>query len=152
LSYMVKFEFGATRLLPRQTYYSTCTRYKTMLCKERVMPRTKHPSKGKKSTRALSIFGVAGLSLAAMPSQAMTPLQATPLGEEEITDVTLATFHIGGNENTGVNRSFLIEVRGCGGCGGHGCGGCGGHGCGGGGGARGCAAGLGCAIGRGGAI
>jgi hypothetical protein len=57
------------------------------------MSRTKHPSKGRRSKKALSVLGVAGLSLAAMPSQAMTPFQVTPLGEEDITDVTLATFH-----------------------------------------------------------
>ncbi|WP_291692520.1 hypothetical protein [Bradyrhizobium sp.] len=103
---------------------------------------------------AVPALGAAGLtfslagsaSASAMPSADTTqalnfsPTQATiTLGEEEIADVSLATFHLFDKENTG---NFVQVARGCGcrGCGGRGCGcrgcrgcrgcGCGGCGCG----------------------
>ncbi len=68
------------------------------------MSGTKRMSKGKKKT--LSVLGVAGLSivgttaattnetLAGLPLPATAPAQAFALAEEEISDVTLATFHV----------------------------------------------------------
>jgi hypothetical protein len=56
------------------------------------------------------------------------------LAEEEVSDVSLATFYVFDKENSGTVRPGVQLVRG-GGCGG---GGCGGSGCGGGGGCRGC--------------
>ena len=53
------------------------------------------------------------------------------LGEEEISDVSLATFYVFDKESTGPLPLRLARGCGGGGCGGHGCGGC--HGCGGGG-------------------
>jgi hypothetical protein len=107
------------------------------------MSQAKNVSKRKPSKKALTVLGFAGVSLAAMtggsdalmPSQGMAP-QAVPLGEEEISDVTLATFHLYDKDAVGTKRSML-ELTKCGKGGGcHGCGGrggrCGGGRCGGG--------------------
>jgi hypothetical protein len=94
-------------------------------------------------------------SLANIPPQKMAPLQVPNLGEEEISDVSLATFHFvdGESPDTLLPRVQLARGGcggGCGGCGGHGgCGGRGGcagfRGCGGCAGHGGCAAFRGCA-------
>lgn len=99
------------------------------------------------------VLGAAGLglSLVGSASASTTPTTDVPqsgnpvpnqrfvLGEEEMADVSLATFYLFDKENVG-GRGVQI-ARGCGGCGcGHGCGGC--RGCGGG--CRGCG---GCRIG-----
>ena len=131
------------------------------------MLQAKRASKGKRPSKALSVLGIAGVSLAASTGgspadippasfaeptvgsvadilwQNTAPFQLPSLDEEEISDVTLATFHLFDDENAG-NTGSGIQVAfraGCGGCGcGHGCGGgrgcggfrgCGGHGCGG---------------------
>jgi hypothetical protein len=97
----------------------------------------------------LSLFGSASgstMSTADIAQSDNTPLnQRFVLGEEEMQDVSLATFHLFDRENVG---SAIQLARGCG-CGGGGCHGCGGgcgHGCGGGGlaGCRGCGGGCGC--------
>ena len=129
------------------------------------MSQAKRPSKAKRLPRkAVSVLGIAGMSLAASSSgspadmlfgplaqstagsaedvlwQSRAPFQLPAFDEEEISDVSLATFSLFGNE-LGNSRSGveLAAFRGCG-CG-HGCGGC--RGCGGvracGGGCRGCA-------------
>jgi hypothetical protein len=128
------------------------------------MPRAKRPSKAKRFPRkAVSVLGIAGVSLAASSSgspadipfaplapptagsaedalwQNRAPFQLPAFDEEEISDVSLATFSLFdndiGNSRPGMQ---LAAFRGCG-CG-HGCGGC--RGCGGvracGGGCRGC--------------
>ncbi len=121
------------------------------------MPRTKRASRGKGSRKALTVLSVAGMSLASATNGAVAeispqgpaPLHAAPLYEEEIFDVSLATFHLFDQERAGANDPLMKYAHGgCGGCGGcHGCGGGGGcHGCGGGGGCHGCAGGMhGCA-------
>ena len=121
------------------------------------MSRTKRASRGKGSRKALTVLSVAGMSLAATTNGAVAeispqgpaPLHAAPLYEEEIFDVSLATFHLFDQERAGANDPLMKYAHGgCGGCGGcHGCGGGGGcHGCGGGGGCHGCAGGMhGCA-------
>jgi hypothetical protein len=88
---------------------------------------------------------VNGAAAAMLPAGAA----ATPLAEEEISDVTLATFHLYDKENAGVNRSPLLQLTrcGCGRCGGRGCR-CGGRGCRCGG--RGCRCRGGCGCGCGG--
>lgn len=139
------------------------------------MSRTKQASKSKKRTHAVPVIGAAGLfSLAGgvgiaaastggpaadLPLQKVTPNHEIILGEEELSDVSLATFYIIDKENAAAVKSGIRVARGCGGCGGcghggcgHGCGGgCGGHGCGGGcgGGCR-CGGWWGCAGGCGG--
>ena len=108
------------------------------------MSQAKRASKGKRPSKAVSVLGIAGASLAAstggsladvpvadLPSQNTAPFQFITLGEEEISDVSLATFHLFDKEGLGTPRSGIIQLA-RGGCGcGHGCGGCG-HGCGGG--------------------
>jgi hypothetical protein len=110
------------------------------------MPRVKQASKQKRRNKGASgkVVGAAGLSLSlvggasasTMPtpdiprSDKTSPNQRFVLGEEEMADVSLATFHLFDRENVG---SGIQLARGCGGCGCRGCGGCGGcRGCGGG--------------------
>jgi hypothetical protein len=126
------------------------------------MMRTKQASKRKSRafrprSAVLPVLGAAGLSLAMASNTSATvpatnlPFQGTgprvTLSEEEISDVSLATFYVFDRENDARPPQDLILARGgCGGgCGGHGCGGgCGGRGCGSGCGGRGCG-GHGCA-------
>ena len=118
------------------------------------MPRVKQASTQKRTTKAaaVKVLGAAGLglSLAGSASASAIPAADTPqsdktspnhrlvLGEEEMADVSLATFYLFDRENVG---SGVQLARGCGGCGG--CRGCGGgcRGCGGG--CRGCGGGFG---------
>ncbi|MET4423254.1 hypothetical protein ABIB87_005414 [Bradyrhizobium sp. JR18.2] len=121
------------------------------------MPRVKQASKQKRTAKITTVkaLGAAGLGLslagsasastmpaADIPQSNTSPNQRFFLGEEEMADVSLATFHLFDRENFG---SGVQLARGCGGCGcGHGGGGCGGgRGCGGGGfvGGRGCGGG-----------
>ena len=112
------------------------------------MPRVKRASKQKRTSKAGAVMALGaagvGLSLVGSASASTTPTFDMPrsdnsspnhrfvLSEEEMTDVSLATFHLFDRENFG--RGVQL-ARGCGGCGG--CGGC--RGCGGGcGGFRGC--------------
>jgi hypothetical protein len=126
------------------------------------MARVKQSSK-KRVRAALPALGAAGLtfsmvggaSAAAVPANDATqttnytPNHQITLGEEEIADVSLATFYVFDKENAGVLGSpvqgalespIQLARGGCGGC--RGCGGgrgCGGRGCGG----RGCGCGWG---------
>jgi len=61
-----------------------------------------------------------------LPTRTIEPSHELTLSEEEVFDVSLATFYVFDRENT---PGFQLVRGGCGGCG-HGCGGCG-HGCGG---------------------
>ena len=113
----------------------------------------------KKHRRTLPALGLASVSFSMASgacavighANANTPPQQTHeifLSEEEISDVSLATFHVFDKENS----SPLRLARGGGGCGGGGCGhggGCGGHGggCGGGCGGHGGGCGGGCHMG-----
>jgi hypothetical protein len=110
------------------------------------MSQIKRASKGKRSNKALTALSIAGVSLAATAASSaavLVPMGATPampLGEEEISGVTLATFHLLDQEKAGVKDDLLqlTRGRGCGcgrGC--RGCRGCGGRGC------RGCGGGWG---------
>jgi hypothetical protein len=80
-------------------------------------------------------FSLAGSALASVPTADVpqtpnfAPGQAITLSEEEIADVSLATFHLFDNES--IASGIQVAARGCGGC--RGCGG-----------ARGCAAFRGC--------
>jgi hypothetical protein len=111
------------------------------------MPRVKQASKQKRTTKAatMKVLGAAGLglSLASSASASTMPADGIPqsdntsptqhffLGEEEMADVSLATFHLFDRENFG--SGVQLARGGCGGCGcGHGGGGCGGCGHGGG--------------------
>ena len=118
------------------------------------MPQAKRASKGKRPSKAVSVLGIAGASWVASaggsPAEIppaffaapttgsvadalwsnTAPFQVPTLAEEEISDVSLATFYLFDKENTGDAQSGvqLAVVRGGCGCG-HGCGGC--RGCGG---------------------
>ena len=121
------------------------------------MSQAKRTSRGKRPSQAVSVLGIAGMSLAASTSGSPADIPPTPVGgatvgsvaetlwrntapfqipafdDEEISDVSLATFHLFDNENPGNSGSGIqLALRaGCGGCGcGHGCGGA--RGCGGG--------------------
>ena len=110
------------------------------------MPRVKQASKKKHLMKAVPVVGAAGLTLSMVggasaaavpvadlaPTPNFVPSQAITLGEEEIADVSLATFYLFDKENVAAARGGLIqEARGCGcrGCGGRGCRGCRGCGC-----------------------
>src|ERR1700751_357657 len=103
------------------------------------MPRVKQASKRKHTTKAdtVKVLGAAGLglSLASGASASTMPASGIPqsgnippnqrfvLGEEEMADVSLATFHLLDRETFG--GGVQLARGGCGGCGcGHG-GGCG---------------------------
>ena len=122
------------------------------------MAKAKQVSKRKRRNTALPVLGAAGISLAmaggasATPPAANVPSEDTgpriTLGEEEIADVSLATFYVFDRENENESElgEGLILAKNGGGCGGKG-GGCGGKGggCGGG-----CKCGGGCGKGCGG--
>ena len=110
------------------------------------MARAKRTLKVRRPSKVLSVAGIAGGaffasstsgSVADIPPQSTAPFQVLHLGEEEISDVSLATFHFvdGESRETALPKVQLAR----GGCGG-GCGGCGGRGgCGG---FRGCGTGF----------
>jgi hypothetical protein len=116
------------------------------------MPRVKQASQRKRVTKAaVPALGAAGLTFGLMGGASATttpafdapqkldfsPAHAVTLGEEEIADVSLATFHLFDKENAG---GAQVQVAwGCGGCRGCRCGGC-----------RGCRCGGGCRCGCGG--
>src|SRR5271163_3583486 len=107
------------------------------------MTQAKRASKGKRPSKAVSVLGIAGVSLAASTGgspadipqaslagptvgsvadilwQNKAPFQVPILGEEEISDVSLATFHLFDKDNLGNSGSGIqVAVRtGCGGCG-----------------------------------
>jgi hypothetical protein len=127
------------------------------------MSHTKQASKRKRRSKTVPVLGAAGLSLslAGGASASTMPAADTPapardtalnhqitLGEEEISDVSLATFYVFDKDNVAPSAGVQLARGGCGcghggGCGGRGCG-CGGRGCGCGG--RGCG-GRGCGCG-----
>jgi hypothetical protein len=108
------------------------------------MSRVKQASKQKRTTKAaaVKVLGAAGLSFSlvgsasasTMPTASIpqsdntSPNQRFVLGDEEMADVSLATFHLFDRENAGSNMQ-LAWVRGCRGCRVGGCGGCGVGGC-----------------------
>jgi hypothetical protein len=112
------------------------------------MSRSKQTSKGRGRRRVVTALGVAGaLSLAGGASASISPADHIPtqntapviLAEEEISDVSLATFYVFDKENAGAHHSSVqLAARGCG----HG--GCGCRGCAARAGCRGCAVHAGC--------
>jgi len=120
------------------------------------MPRVKKASKQKRTTKAAAVkaLGAAGLSFSlvgsasasTMPTAGIpqsdntSPNQRFVLDEEEMADVSLATFYLFDKETAGsdVQLAAVVVRRGCGGCRGcracrgcavvRGCGGCGGCG------------------------
>jgi len=120
------------------------------MLEDATMSRVKQASKKKRVTRtAVPALGAAGLTFslagsayaAAVPTADVqrpnfAPGMMVTLGEEEISDVSLATFRLFADEEENLLSGVLL-ARGCGRCGGcRGCGGGGFRGCGG---CRGCA-------------
>ncbi|SHI05958.1 hypothetical protein SAMN05443248_7839 [Bradyrhizobium erythrophlei] len=116
------------------------------------MSRVKQSSKQKRTTKAaaVKVLGAAGLSFSlvgitsasTMPTASIpqpdniSPNQRFVLSEEEMVDVSLATFYAFDKENVGSGVQLAVVVRGCrgcrvGGCRVGGCGGCRVGGCGG---------------------
>jgi hypothetical protein len=127
------------------------------------MPRVKQASKQERTTKAaaVTVLGATGLgfsllgsaSASTMPaadiaqSDNTSPNQRFVLSEEEMADVSLATFHLFDKENVGSGVQLAraggcrgCAARGCRGCAARGCRGCAARGC------RGCAV-RGCAVG-----
>jgi len=107
------------------------------------MPRVKQASKRKRVTRAaVPALGAAGLTFGLVGSASASatptadvpqklnfaPTQGVTLGEEEIADVSLATFHLFDKENNGSALQQMAWGCRCGGCGCRACR-CGGCGC-----------------------
>ncbi|WP_084799754.1 hypothetical protein [Bradyrhizobium sp. Ai1a-2] len=126
------------------------------------MPRVKQAAKQARTTKASAVTALSaaglGLSLTGSASAStipaadiprsddMSPNQRLVLGDEEMADVSLATFYLFDKENVGSDMQLAaVVVRGCRGCGGcrgcRACRGCGGwRACGGCGGCGGCCA------------
>src|SRR5580692_11342713 len=91
------------------------------------MPRVKQAAKHARTTKAAAVTATAGLglSLAGSASASTIPTADIPnnispnprfvLSEEEMADVSLATFHLFDKENAGSDIQ-LAYVRGCRGC------------------------------------
>jgi hypothetical protein len=117
------------------------------------MAHAKQASKRKTRRTTLPVVGAAGVSLAVAggasatapadaPAQDTSQRPAVFLGEEELLDVSLATFYVFDKEYTAPGEILQVAQRGCGGCRGcaaRGCAGCAARGC------AGCAA-RGCAV------
>ena len=94
------------------------------------MSRVNQTSKRKRVSKAVPALGAAGLtfglvggaSASAVPTADMpqkpnyAPTQGFTLGEEEIADVSLATFHVFDKENLGGGVQQLAWGCRCGGC------------------------------------
>jgi hypothetical protein len=105
------------------------------------MSRAKQASKRKRRSKTVPVLGAAGLSLTlAGGASAATEAPVADvlthntvasheirLSEEEISDISLATFYVFNKEDTGSFRPGKRLVMGMGGCGA--CAGCGGCGC-----------------------
>src|SRR6516165_8635810 len=100
------------------------------------MSQAKQVSKRKRGSKTLPVLGAAGLSLSlastasAVPGGPAVDLPTSGngdgkqvfLGEEEISDVSLATFYVFDKEGDGTFPMLkFVAHGGCGGC--HGCGG-----------------------------
>ena len=83
----------------------------------------KRTSKRKRPSKAVPVLGLAGLSFslasgasaapaANLPVPKVDPSHEVFLAEEEISDVSLATFYVFDKENTGSSRPGLQLVRG----------------------------------------
>ena len=145
-----KVERDALGCISRRTAHFLCQVDPFTTTKDATMPRVKQASKHARATKAAAatVLGTAGLGLslggsasantiptADFPqSHNIPPDQRFVLGEEEMADVSLATFHLFDKE---IDRSDMQQLavvvvrRGCGGCRGcRGCRGCAVRGCG----------------------
>jgi hypothetical protein len=96
-----------------------------------VVSQTKDTVQRKRRSKALPVLGAAGLSLSLATNASAsiggmnpeTASQQVMLYEEEIADVSLATFHVFDKERTGIHRPHTrLAIGGCGcGCAACGC-------------------------------
>jgi hypothetical protein len=104
------------------------------------MSRAKREPMRKRRAKAMPVLGAAGLLALASGASANALAEISMpnsgisrqvfLGEEEISDVSLATFYVFDKENATLKPGVQLARGGCGGGGGCGCGhGCGGGGC-----------------------
>ena len=110
------------------------------------MPRVKQASKQKRTTKAaaVTVLGATGLGFSLLGSASAStvpaadiaqsdntsPNQRFVLSEEEMADVSLATFHLLDKENVGSGVQLARGCGGCRGCAARGCRGCAARGCG----------------------
>jgi hypothetical protein len=96
------------------------------------MPQTKRAAQRKRRSKVVLALGAAGLSLSLVSSAsaaiggtngASSAPVSKQLYEEEISDVSLATFHVFDRENAGTHGGRAGLAMGAGGC--AGCAGCG---------------------------
>ena len=93
------------------------------------MAQAKQAPKRKRRKLALPVMGAAGVSLALAGASAISKARATDtlsrdtapprvitFDEEEIADVSLATFYVFDKEADGILQDNIILARGCGGC------------------------------------
>src|SRR5689334_9123147 len=101
------------------------------------MPQAEDRAQRNRRSKAMPVLGAAGLSLSlasgasaaidGISARLLTPVsQQKTLYEEQISDVSLATFHVFDKEQVGSPRP---NIRGAFGCACGGCAGCGGCGC-----------------------
>ena len=103
------------------------------------MPVKKQAPKRRRQKEAVPVLGIVGMSLSLasgasaatggaegeIPSQNNASGHQITLTEEEVSDVSLATFYVFDKENAGTPRLGERFARGCRGCGGcRGCRGC----------------------------
>src|SRR4029077_3000546 len=90
-----------------------------------VMPQTKRAAQRKRRSKVVLALGAAGLSLTLVNSASaaiggMNGASPAPVGkqlyEEEISDVSLATFHFFDRENAGTHGRRARLAMGAGGC------------------------------------
>src|SRR5262245_9215215 len=93
------------------------------------MPRAKQASKRKAVKKSAPVLGAAGFSLiaggasvaTAVPAAIVSTMDTAPnqevvLGEEEISDVNLATFYVFDKESALPDGAVQLARGGCGGC------------------------------------
>jgi len=109
------------------------------------MPRVKQASKQKSTTKAaaVTVLGATGLGFSLLGSTSASTMPAADiaqsdnttsnqrfiLSEEEMADVSLATFHLLDKENVGRGVQLARGCGGCRGCAARGCRGCAARGC-----------------------
>jgi hypothetical protein len=147
---------NAPATLARRLRRAHTCHLKQNLQRMQTMPRVKQASKQKRTTKAaaVTVLGATGLGFSLLGSASAStvpaadiaqsdntlPNQRFVLSEEEMADVSLATFHLFDKENVGSGVQ-LAYARGCRGCAARGCRGCAARGCA----VRGCAV-RGCAV------
>jgi hypothetical protein len=98
------------------------------------MPQSKRSAQRKRRSKVVLALGAAGLSLSLASSASaaiggMNGAGSAPVSkqvyEEEISDVSLATFHVFDRDNAGIHRGRARLAMGACGGGGCGCAGCG---------------------------